>query len=363
MKVWYLPLEPYRERYTEQLLDWTTRAYARLGVEAVVVHGQTLAGRERILTGPVLDAQGRAHYALTQVAALVARLGEVRRGDWIFVEDLFTPGYEALPYVFDQLGDDQRPNIATRNYAQSVDPDDFTFPMRGWMRRYEELVDRTASVVFVASTVHKEMLHAAGLDGATTVVAGLPFDPAAVRAQGPEPRPWATRPRKVVYASRLDREKQPHFFMDVALRLPSDVDVVVCTGSDLPRSNDPTVLERLAAMADAGRLRVRTGLTKADYYAELATARVQLNTARQDFVSFTALEASAYGVPTLAPAFRSFPEALENRASQLYVPWSVDDAASRLLALLDRGEPLCGRLAVTHGQTFDRMVTLMKAVG
>lgn len=355
MKIWYCPLEPYRERYTEQLLNWTQAAFARNNIEYEVVLGHLLSRDRRIALGPVLDAHGRSYWSLTQMAALVSALHRIDRDDWIFIEDFFTPGYEALPYIFDQQG--WRPRIATRNYAQSMDPDDFTASMVRWMRPYERMVEQTADIVFVASMVHKELCEIAGV-GSNVRVIGLPFDSVMVRRQGPEiVQPWHVRPWQVVYASRLDREKQPHFFMDIVERCGNaSIGFDVCLGSDAPRSNDPTVVPRLQALADKGRLRIHAGLTKSRYYAVLAQARVQLNTARQDFVSFTALEASAFGVPTLAPAFRSFPEALENRHSQLYTPWSVDDALLKLYALIDKGEPQSTRLVEHHDKTFDRMI-------
>jgi glycosyltransferase involved in cell wall biosynthesis len=366
VKVWYLPLEPYRERYTEQLLDWTVRAFKRNGLDHEVILGRPLAGAERIRVGPVLDAQGRCHWALTQMAQLVARMDEISEPDVIFFEDLFTPGYEAIPYVFSQLTDRVAPTIATRNYAQSVDPDDFTFAMRSWMRHYEHMVDKTCGWVFVASTCHKQMWEAAGLGGSQrVVVTGLPFDVEAVRAQGPlDVRPWDERPLRVVYSSRLDREKQPDLFLDVVEHYATwsggTIEFVLCTGSDAPRSNMPGIVERIAEFQQHGWLTVRAGLTKPQYYAELAQARVQLNTARQDFISFTAIEASTFGVPTLAPGFRSFPEALENRDSQLYTPWVASDLRRKLEALLYTGEPRCGRLAEKQGASLDRMCGVFK---
>lgn len=360
MKVWYLPLEAYRERYTEQLGTWTRSALARRGVAFESIVGRTL-GDGVIRTGPVLDAQGRSYFALTQMAELVRRLPEVKPEDWLWFDDLFTPGYEALPYVCDQRG--VWPRVLTRNWAQSVDPDDFTFAMRKWMRPYEELVARTATITVVASTCHKEMIEAAGLPGRVEVV-GLPFGMAeAWQRLLVEALPWASRPWVVVYTSRLDREKQPHFLMDVVEqfrgRTGQEAEFIVCTGSDYPRSNMPSALTRLAKLERAGVLRVKCGLTKSTYYEVLSGARVQLNTARQDFVSFTAVEASAFNTPTLAPAFRSFPEALDNRRSQLYVPWSVEDCCEQLARLLANGEPRCGELATYSDGTIDRTIDLL----
>jgi glycosyltransferase involved in cell wall biosynthesis len=359
MNVWYLPLEAYRERYTEQLGRWTTGALEARSHDVQRIFGMPL-GPALIQTGVVLDAYGRCHWALTQMATLVAHLAEVQDEDVIWMDDLFQPGYEALPYILSQTG--RHPTIVTRNWAQSMDPDDFTFAMRDWMRPFEQIVARTATLVLVASTCHKEMWEAAGLGGRVEVV-GLPFSVHEARTRlGEEPIPWRGRERIVVYSSRLDREKQPHFLFDViewiGQRDPS-VAFQILTGSATPRSNDPTVLARLPRVR--GNLSIHAGLDKLHYYQYLADARVQLNTARQDFVSFTAVEASAFGTPTLAPAFRSFPEALENRASQLYVPWSVPDCGARLLWLLGHGEPLCGQLAAYHDQTLNRTIGLLEA--
>lgn len=355
--IWYLPLEPYRERYTEQLTDWTVAALRRRNITHTVVRG--IDKQARINTGQVLDAYQRCSYALTQMNALVEHARWIDPSDWLLFDDLFTPGYESLPYIFDQTG--KWPKICVRNWAQSMDVDDFTFPMLRWMRHYEHMVDRTATLVLVASTCHKEMWEAAGFGPAHVV--GLPFDSAQVSEQCDERPFWDRRPRRVVYSSRLDREKQPHFFMDVIERAwdgRNEVEFVLCTGASELRSNDPTVIPRMTELINKDLLRVETGLTKAEYYAILANARVQLNTARQDFVSFTALEASTFGTPTLAPAFRSFPEALENRRTQLYIPWSVEDCWQSLATLLTIGESACGRLAAYHDGTLDRTLDLME---
>lgn len=362
--IYYVPLERYPERYTEMLHTWTEAAFARARVPFRTVLPPGGMPLHRIATGPVLDAHARASFAARQMAELVRLMPDMDERDTIYLDDLFTPGFEAIPYVLAQVPPRFRPRIFARNYAQSVDPDDFTFPMRRWMRRYEEMVDACVHGVFVASTVHKEMIEAAGLEAPVHVV-GLPFDSADVRSRCPtDPLPWADRPRRVLYASRLDREKQPHLMMDVAEMLRAHdprVDFIVCTGAGAPRSNDPTALARLLDLQAEGVIRVEAGLTKAAYYTFLSTARVQLNTARQDFVSFTAIEASTFGTPTVAPAFRSFPEALENRRAQLYAPWCAEEAVDKVIDLLacDAPPPGVGRLATYSDGTFDRMLAVM----
>lgn len=372
MTVWYLPLERYRERYTDHLEAWTVSRLASRGVDCAVIGGGD-AGTRTIATGPVLDAHRRSAYALAQTAELIGAIedGRVADGDAIYLADMFQPGYEAIPYCLAQGGPQAR--IVAHCWAQSVDPNDFTFPMRAWMRSYERMVDRTASALFVASTALEEMLRAA-LFAAPIVVAGLPFSAEAVRRRaGPVP-PLSDRPRRIIYASRLDREKQPHFFLDLAEDAADDPVLggyrfAIASGSPALRSNDPTVLRRVAALEAEGLLDVHVGLEKERYYGLLAESRVQFNCALQDFVSYTMLEASALGTPTLAPAHLAFPEALRNDERFLYAPWSPADAREklrRLVGLIESSgvDPAAvGRPSAYHDAALDRVIDAILGLG
>lgn len=347
MKVIYLPLEVYRERYTEQLAIWTLREYARLGVEYEVIEGLPL-GNDEIKVGQVLDAYGRGHYACAQTANLIARLvhGDLDREDVIYFADMFHPGYAAIPYILHQLPPSARPRLFTRCWAQSVDPHDFTFPMRKWMRPFEMVVDKTAAGIFVGSTCHREELLAAGFE-APIYVCGLPVQPDEVleRAGLLKPVPWEERQRRVVFTSRWDKEKQPLFFLALATLAKDDhrfdgVQFAVTTSAKELRSNRQFLTRAAQAATDQGLISVYEGLSKQEYYGLLATSRVQFNCALQDYVSFTLLESSALGTPTLAPSIRSFPEALQNNRRQLYVAWSHEDALDRLAYLLSNPLPL-----------------------
>lgn len=362
--IYYLPLEPYRERYTLQLAGWTTNAMQQQGIPFKVIEGVAL-DREVIRTGVVLDAHGRSHYALTQTAALVAALasGEITGDDVIYIDDMFHPGWEALPYILSQQ--QQRPRIYTRCYAQSVDPHDFTFSMRQWMRCYEMMVDRTCSGIFLASSCQVDMLRAAMFD-APLHVAGLPFDGDEVRQRAGESPLLHKRRKRVVFASRWDAEKQPHFWMDLVEhvrrnKLMEDYTFEVCTGATALRSNLPGAVDRAYAMERAGMLVIHEDLDKAAYYAILKDSRVQFNCALQDFVSYTLLEASALGTPSLLPAYLSMPEAVFNNDVQLYCPWSIEDAVRKLLALTKTPPPreVVAMPSNHHGATFDRMFNIM----
>jgi glycosyltransferase involved in cell wall biosynthesis len=355
MTIYYMALEPYPERYTELLTGWVETRARQMGIELVVVLGHV--STTSIVTGRVLDARGRCQYSATQIERLLDH--ELTAQDCVWFADMFTPGIEALPYVFDQLSPAQRPFIFAQNHAQSVDPDDFTYPMRHWMRHYELLVDHIVDGLWCGSTVHAEMMRTCMFDAPIHVV-GLPFDRLEVVDLAGEFYPDTYH--SVVYASRLDTEKNPMFFLDLVERLHDEMVFYFCCGGTELRSSDPAVTERMLTMSQQGKINLELGCSKADYYNRMASSTVHLLTSRQDFVSYTLLEASALGTPTLAPAFRSFPETLTNRAAQLYCPWSLDDAEQKLRALVNMpvDEVAVTAPACWHHNTIARKLEVME---
>jgi glycosyltransferase involved in cell wall biosynthesis len=356
MRVLYLPLERYHERYTEMLTEWSVAGFRASDVQLVPVCEFPLAS---IKSGRVLDGVGRGIAATSAVKAALLALANADSFDAVFVEDLFTPGIEALFYARALSGIPNVP-IWSRNYAQSVDPSDFTYAMRSWMRHYEQMCHDQLAGVFVACEAHKEMLASASMAERVHVV-GLPFDEAWVRRKAGPMAQWKNRRTKIVYASRFDDEKNPLFMLEVARHLRkkrSDIEIVVCSGAATLRASD-FVTRAIKHAAKQKVIDLKLGLTKRAYYGELKQARVHLNTATQDFISFTALEASALQVTTVAPCLRSFPEFLS--PAQLYVPFDIKDAVETVLIALDEQPPFVFNPAAHHSLTFARMAKLLAA--
>jgi glycosyltransferase involved in cell wall biosynthesis len=368
----YLGLEPYRERYTEFLADWVAARWSgRFDLRPVLGDRE---GLRAIDTGRVLDAFGRSRWAMNQTAELLDAIEAGLRPDVVYVEDLFHPGLEAIAYAHNQVGD-WDPLIVARCWAQSVDVHDFTHEMLPWMRHYERMAFSICERVFVGARVHAEEIACACLDleqDAVVTPVGLPFDADHVRdvaAVGVEDDRACTILAEflkhidcapyVVYSSRLDPEKNPGFFVDVAreLRARHGIHCIVCSGSASPPA------DAVAAIAEAG-ITHAMGLRKFDYYALLSHAAAHLNTASQDYVSYTLLEASALGVPTVAPAYKSFPEVLDSNPDRLYVPWSVSDAVEKVAAIVrgGRGDAFheaTAAPAAWHHRSLDRVSDLI----
>lgn len=337
-KLFYMGLESYEARYTLQLQDWNERVFKLRGIEYELVTGEELTTDKKIVTGSVLDAHSRTYYSMMQMANLIKLMkeGDVTSKDVIFFEDMFTPGMESLPYIMDQVPKKFRPQVYVRCLAQSIDPDDFVNRegMFRWMRPFEQMVDSFVSGILVASEEMVAHLRIAGFK-APIYVTGLPFGKEEVRSRIPFVKPITSREQRVAFAARWDDEKQPEFYMQLAQRFYKtrpDVEFAVFCGHPKLKSNNKSHLEFAEYLQSSGtaNFKVYTGLKKNDYYELLADSTVLFNCALQDWVSNTVSEADTFDTLTLYPAYRSFPEVFANNPKNMYIPWSIEDAAARL---------------------------------
>jgi glycosyltransferase involved in cell wall biosynthesis len=219
-------------------------------------------------------------------------------------------------------------------HAQTVDRYDFTYPMKEWMRPFEEGIGKILTGVFVGCPTIEELLLTSGIFQPGQVWAlGHPFDSAEVRERMPKEK--LPRENKVVFSSRWDWEKQPQFFLQVAEQLLETVPhakFVVCTSHPKLKSNKPELLELLHKYRKKypENFYLKEGLTKEEYYRELCTAKAQFNSSLQDFISYVLLEASVAGCYPVYPSFRSFPETLLYHMEYMYPPWEVAGAVTLL---------------------------------
>jgi len=374
-KLFYMGLESYEARYTLQLTEWNRRVFERRDLDVVYVPGSTIDNTQSISVGQVLDAHGRSYFAMSQMMNLVQmmRNGDITDQDVIYFEDMFQPGIESLPYILDQVSANQRPQIFVRCLAQAIDPDDFVhvWNMAGWMSTYERMVNQIPGITVLAT--NEEMvahMRIAGWTAPIYNISGLAFGKQEVleRIGGVDKiQPFAERKMRVGFAARFDQEKQPDFFMNLiemyhAQGRHRDVEFAVFSGGPL-RSNNSNYILRARDMQSRGQLKIYEDLKKNDYYALLNDSRVLFNCALQDWVSNTVSEADTLGCNVLYPAYRSFPETFANDPNRLYVPWSIDDAFTKLELLLDAPHHNMGLISDWNNGTVDRIVDILQGRG
>ena len=375
-KLYYMGLESYKARYTLQLTEWNRRVFDRRGLTVSYVPGLTLDNSQKIVVGQVLDAHGRSYFGMSQMMNLVRLMqqGEVTAEDVIYFEDMFQPGFESLGYIINQVPAELRPRIYVRCLAQAIDPDDFVhvWGMGKWMMDYERMVNDivTISGGAVLATNEEMVMHmkVAGWTAPIYNISGLAFGKQEVRSRVlGELKPFDQRAFRVGFAARWDQEKQPDFFMDLIElwheRHPGEsLEFALFSGAKL-KSNNDSYMERTRSLQRRGLLTIYEDLEKNDYYALLNDTRVLFNCALQDWVSNTVSEADTLGANVLYPAYRSFPETFANDHTRLYVPWSLEDAISKLEKLIRKPHSNMGAISDWTNGTVDRVVDILEGKG
>jgi glycosyltransferase involved in cell wall biosynthesis len=335
--LFYFGLEPLKARYTYQLSTrWMPEAFNLQSdkINFIDIPGEFDEAQE-IKVGAVLDAVGRGKYAMSQCANFLSLLndGTVKDGDIIFLQDFWTPGIESIFYALDLYGYKDIKFYA-RNWAQSSDEYDFTFGMRKWMRHYELGLAERLSGMFVGSTLHRDLLRQDGYTCPIHVVS-MPVSADEIRSKVPNWKEKLQEQKKqvVMFSSRLDKEKNPFFMLEVAkkfLNLNPDFEWHVTTSGKTLRSMLPGVMDAFRSYA-AGepRFKLLEGLTKEEYYEELASNMIIFNSSLQDWVSFTIVEGTAFGIDVVYPNFRGFPEQVP--ADRMYTPFDVKSAVNVLM--------------------------------
>lgn len=328
--LWYFPIEPLKSRYTEQLCNiWMPTAFSqviggRKDIKLVRLNGLKVA--DDVKVGSVLDAAGRGIYSLVQISKFLKMLndGRVSDGDILFFQDFWTPGIEAIFYAANLM----RINLMIYSmcHAQSFDIYDFTYPMREWIRPIEIAYANQMAGIFVASSVHKELLKVSGVTSPIHVVS-LPISYGEVRSHIKEKKDDI-----VTFVSRLDAEKQPDFMIEVASkyleRNPRWI-WIVSTSRKSIASNVVGLAEKLYLLSENNsRFFIMVDLSKQDYYDLLSKSKINFNCSLQDFVSWTLLEACIAGCDIVYPNYRSFPECVPQ--NRLYKAFDVNSAVELL---------------------------------
>lgn len=329
--VWYFGLEPIKARYTEQLSTrWIPSAFAEYSdqINFISLQGQQYDKTEQIRVGAVLDAVGRGIYAMAQCQEFLIQLsnGNVKNDDVLYFQDFWHPGIESIFYALDLYK--IKVKIYSMLHAQSVDEYDFTYQMRNWMKPIEIGFSKRMDGIFVGSTIHKDQLRIYGFDCPIHVVS-LPFGKQDTLDQVPI---LPKKKNQVIFASRLDKEKNPYFLIDVIsqfLEENKNWEWVMTTSGNEFRSNIPNVVGMFNEFASIEpRFKMLKNISKQEYYKTIAESKIMFNCSLQDYVSWTSIEAHTFKTKFVCPNFRSFPDFCN--INKMYQPFDVSSAISCL---------------------------------
>lgn len=366
----YVPLEPYAERYTALMSSvggWAETHFKNYGIEFIRIDGPETSGR--IKSGVVLDAVGRNKFALAQVQKLIDLIDSGIIGwerDIIYFEDFWHPGVEALFYI--RAMNKMSFKIGTFIHAQTFDEYDFCAApeMSYWMRSIEEGYSLGYDYIFTCSDILKgRILEALRYDlhnrKSNIYKSGLPYNSVRLMEQLKEKYSYHeefTKMPHILFSSRFDAEKDPHFFLDVVEANPDLTFLLVNPRAGRPISNDNGVVDRLNS-TEIKNLKIIDTSNKAQYYSVLAHAKVQFNCALQDWVSWTLLEAITFKCNPVYPNWRDFPYELPEE--YIYEQRNLTSASVLIRKMLEKPfeEEILNPIVQRHDNSWKEYLTTM----
>ncbi len=291
MRVWYLPLEPLPERYTEQMRQWVIDGLVEAGHSVMVIE-PAKAEIEESASGQFLNWRQRVRYATSQIAELARRWSEVKEGDRILIADIWHPGLSGVRYLAHATN--KRVGVFAISYAVFCLKKKNMAPALSWAGLQEQAWTAQCDGVFVGSDYHRSLLPSAMQ--AKTWVTGLVWgEDAEVRQLAGQGTFDEAGKRTVVWPHRIAPEKRPEWFAEIARRLGPkfpDVRWIVSSGRASEEWSDTEVVCH----------------NKAGYYRLLQGASLMVSTARQETWGYTLREAAALGVPVLTTDEACYPE-------------------------------------------------------
>lgn len=322
--IWFIPIEPLHERYSEQMYDWVEDAF---DLSQHVENYETLDGipldgsTEIAQPGQWLDTNNTVAYKASQMRTIAATFanGDVSDGDVFLFGDLWWPGIEQVRYMAELNEIDV--TIAGWHYAGMFDPSDLLARRLGqWATRWEKtMLGGLVDLICVGSHYHKRLLLSADVGALPHVLPlGLAWDSRGVEDYA---RPRAEREKWVVFPHRFAPEKRPLEFIQAAVALREEFpqwSFIMSTSSQAQRDSP------LADEARNAGVGVVCHSGKHEYYRWLSRASVWYSAAEQETFGYSLHEAIAMGLSVVAPRRCCYPEVLAETYDSSVDPFGVN---------------------------------------
>jgi len=364
MTLYYLPIEPYEERYTKQLDEWVIEALEKRGIDYKRISGTVKD--DKIRYGQVLDAVGRPLWCFEQARQLLELLqnGELKSGDKIFATDIWQFGLEGVAYASKLM--DKSVEFYGINYAGTFEFYDF-LNLRGltpWAKYYEKMLFEWATKVFFGSEKLREMAIRAGMfsDYRKAVLTGLAFNSKyilkMVGIEKEEDRLKIQKDNIVVFPHRWDFEKNPQVFLDVVKYVKErepDIEFIITTSRKEFGGTYP--IEEALKMEKEGLLKIYKGLSKLEYYRLLLKSKIIFSSAKQDTVGYAMLESITLGCVPVVNYGVSYEEYLPR--IYLYTDGAIEEAGDKIIEFINKPPKDAYPYIKRYDKSLDRMLDEM----
>ena len=322
--LYVVPIEPLEERYSKQWLEWTVKHLDDHEVPYLVILPESYG---EIKTGKFLDVYGTNVFKNRQMEMILTLFneGNVQDGDVFWFHDMWFPGLEMLFYLRDALK--IKFKIFGCLHAGTYDINDYLSQcgMDKWGEDLENAWLKGVDGVFVATQYHAGLLFQKRIVSAEKIhVTCFPFYPREfmqhrlpdVESTEPHSRIVDEGEVTIVFPHRLDAEKNPQMFDELAETLNAD--------KSLKKYQFDFIKTKEVCSS------------KDEYYDLLSTADIAVSFAYQETWGIAMQEATVLGCIPVVPLRLSYMEMYSpGGKSSLFFDGTVEHCAETIKDILN----------------------------
>lgn len=276
MTLFYVPIEPYKNRYSEQWIRWFKGYFDEIGIDYKIIFGKSLS--TEIMPASVFNPVSISYYRACQLEVIhkLVFKGVIKENDKLFFDDGQFPGVEQIAHYLPQIG--LNVDLYGFFHAGTWDKYDYVnrFKISDWMQREEDAWFRIYKKIFVATDFHRNLIlenkgYIEGIDR-KIICTGEPFNSKEI-LKGRNIKKYSNRKIDCVFPHRIDEEKNPQDFL------------------------------RLIQLAKIKNFKIPIlfGMDKQDYYKLLCDSKIVVSTALQETFGIAVAEAVVLGCIPLLP--------------------------------------------------------------
>jgi len=368
--LYYIPIEPLKERYTEEWYKYMPKEFTKEGFNVIGIDGITLSNF--VETGTFLDINSTLHYKTSQLQK-ISRLfhnGIIQDGDIFFVADLEFWGIESIRY----LADLQHIRVFIYGFlhAGSYTREDYMEKCTKYAKYFEIGWLSICDKVFVGSYYHKMAIMSRRVEPYCVdendvieifekiKVTGNPmFEEAYTDTLE---NTTLIKRKQIIISNRFDWEKRPNISLDFAYLLKkkygNTINIIVTTSRLHFTSNRSWLMEYARELEKDGVIQIYENLSKADYHHMLKESKVMLTNSIEENFGYCIAEACLFNTAPLCKNDYSHPELVNNNPLLLF---DNEDEILEKIDILLKTDFSITSYATYYFKSMERIMNVIKA--
>jgi glycosyltransferase involved in cell wall biosynthesis len=302
-----VPLEPLVERYTGAWYEHIPTEFRRVNFNVKVIDGVTLASE--VVVGTFLDINSTANYKFSQLMVISKMFHnkEIKDGTVFFFSDIEFWGLESVRLLAQMNG--IKVFLTGFLHAASYTKED-AFAIAAPYQQYTELGWLAAlDLIFVGSLYHKKQvlnLRILPLAQSEREVVSMGNKIRVTKnpifLQDYPALDTGNKKKKVLLTNRFDIEKRPNETLELFFRLKIEFpewEFVVTTSRSSFKGNNQLIIKEALQLENEGVITIKAGLTKLQYYQELAESAIMVTHSIEENYGYCIAESLIYGCAPL----------------------------------------------------------------